>query len=239
MAKHNKQSEELTGIDNLNESLTSFGTRMEKNKGLIGWIVLGVVVVAVAVFGFIFFNNRSNSDSARKYSGLEVKIEEQVQKAQPAAQDSLRNALWVKELKALAESEKGKAGGNLANLNLAGRYYQDGKYKEALACIEGAKIDEPIMKGQILVLKGDCYVGLKQYPQAIEAYDAAVAASDKTPDTAVRALAKKALVLDAQKKYADAKAVYELMLKDYPMEASTQGINPEAYIARENARLGK
>lgn len=239
MAKHKKNVEESTGIDNLNESLTSFGVKMEKNKSLIGWIVLGVIVVAVAVFGFVFFNNRSKTESSRKYSGLEVKIEEQVQKADPAAQDSLRNALWIKELKALAASDKGQPGGNLANINLAGRYYQEGKFKEALACIDAAKVDEPIMKGQLLVLKGDCYVGLKQYPEAIKAYDAAISASDKTPDTTVRALAKKALVLDAQKKYADAKAVYELMLKDYPMEAANQGINPEAYIARENARLGK
>ncbi len=239
MADKHNHTQEATGIDNLNESLTSFGSKMEQNKGKIGWIVLAVIVVAVAVFGFVFFNNRSNDESARKYSGLEVKIEEQVQKAAPAAQDSLRNALWIKELQALATSEKGKPGATLANINLAGRYYDEAKYKEALAAIEAADIDEPIMKGQILVLKGDCYVGLKQYPQAIEAYDAAISASGNTPDTAVRAMAKKALVLDAQKKYADAKAVYELMLKDYAMEAANQGINPEAYIARENARLGK
>jgi len=239
MANKNKHAEEATGIDNLNESLTSIGSKMEQNKGKIGWAVAGIVVVAVAVFGFIFFNNRSKRDSARKYSGLEVKIEEQVAKANPAAQDSVRNALWEKELKALAASDAGKAGGDLANINLAGRYYDQAKYKEAIACIDAAGVDEPIMKGQLQVLKGDCYVGLKQYPQAIAAYDEAIADNTETPDIIVRAMTKKALVLDAQKKYADAKAVYEAMLKDYPQEAQAQGINPEAYIARENARLGK
>jgi len=239
MAKNKKATEEHNGIENLNESLTSLGSRMEQHKGTIGWIVLGVIVAAAAVFGFVFFNNRSNADSARKYSGLEVKIEQQVQKANPAVQDSLRNALWVKELKALASSDKGKPGAILANINLAGRYYDMKKFKEALACIEEIKIDEPVMKGQVTILKGDCYVGLKQYPQAIAAYDDAISTAQDTPDIVVRAMSKKALVLDAQKKYADVKAVYELMLKDFPMEANAQGINPEAYIARENARLGK
>lgn len=239
MAKNNKVSQESTGIDNLNESLTSFGSKMEKNKGLIGWIVLGVVVVAVAVFGFIFFNNRSNQESSRSYSGLEVKIEEQVAKASPATQDSLRNALWIKELKALAASEKGRNGANLANINLAGRYYDMGKYKEALAAIAEVSIKEPIMKANVLTLAGDCYVGLKQYPQALQEYDKVISGCTETPDLVARALAKKALVLDAQKKYADALACYETLLKDYPLEAQAQGINPEAYIARENARLGK
>lgn len=237
--KNKKATEETNGLENINESLTSFGSRMEQHKGLIGGIVAGVIVVALAIFGFVFFNNRSNQESARKYSGLEVKIEEQAQKASPEAQDSVRNALWEKELKALAAAESGKPGATLANINLAGRYYDDGKYKEALACIEGTDVDEPVMKGQITLLKGDCYVGLKQYPQALQAYDDAIALGSETPDVAVRALAKKALVLDAQKKYADAKAVYEIMLKDYPMEANNLGINPEAYIARENGRLGK
>ena len=237
--KNNKAPEEATGLENINESLTSFGSRMEQHKGLIGGIVAGVIVVAIAVFGFVFFNNRSNQESARKYSGLEVKIEEQARKASPAAQDSVRNALWEKELKALAASESGKPGATLANINLAGRYYDAGKYKEALACINGADVSEPVMKGLLSLLKGDCHVGLKQYPDAIKAYDEAIADGAKTPDVAVRALSKKALVLDAQKKYAEAKAVYEIMLKDYPMEANNIGINPEAYIARENGRLGK
>lgn len=239
MAKNNKKAAETTGIDNLNEELTSFGQKMEKNKDKIGWAICGVIVIAAAVFGFVFFRNRSNDESAKKYSGIEVKVEQQVAKADPAKQDSLRNVLWIKELKAVAASEAGKPGGNLANINLAGRYYDEGKYKEALAAIDKANVDEPIMQGQLLVLKGDCYVGLKQYPQAIQAYDAAISASEKTPDTAVRAMVKKALVLDAQKKYADAKAVYEIILKDYPVEAQNMGVNAEAYIARENARLGK
>lgn len=239
MAKNNKKAEETVGIENLNESLTNFSTKVEKNKGLIGWIVCGVIVIAVAVFGFVFFNNRSNVESAQKYSGLEVKIQKQVAKAAPAVQDSLANALWIKELKALAASEGSKPGGVQANVNLAGRYYDEGKYKEAIACIDAAKVSEPIMKANLGILKGDCYVGLKQYAPAIQAYDDVIAGGEKNPDATVRALNKKAIVLDAQKKYADAKAVYEIMLKDYPMEASTMGINPEAYIALEQARMGK
>lgn len=238
MAK-NKPEQEQGTIEGLNEGLTNFGAKMEQHKAKIGWIILAVVIVAVAVIGFIFFSKHSAQESARKYSGLEVKIEEQVAKAQPAVQDSLRNALWEKELKALAQSEKGRVGATLANINLAGRYYDASKYKEALACLDAASAKEPVMGGQVLILKGDCYVGLKQYPQALKAYDQAISQGTDTPDIVVRAMAKKALVLDAEKKYADALSVYETMLTSYPMEAQAQGIDPEAYIAREKARLGK
>ena len=72
-ANNNKQAEELNGIEQMNESLTSLGSKMEKNKKKIGMVIAAVVVVVIAVFGFMFFNERSKAESAKKYSGIEAK----------------------------------------------------------------------------------------------------------------------------------------------------------------------
>lgn len=60
-ANNNKQAEELNGIEQMNESLTSLGSKMEKNKKKIGMVIAAVVVVVIAVFGFMFFNERSKA----------------------------------------------------------------------------------------------------------------------------------------------------------------------------------
>ena len=36
-------------------------------------VIAAVVVVVIAVFGFMFFNERSKAESAKKYSGIEAK----------------------------------------------------------------------------------------------------------------------------------------------------------------------
>lgn len=242
MAKNKKANEAETGIDNLNESLTSMGSKMEQNKKVIGYAVAACILVALLVFGFIFFSARSDQESAKRYSGIEAKIMEQVQKADPSVQDSVANALAIKELTALAKSDAGKAGGNLANVDLAGRYYADGKYAEAVKCLQAADINEPVMKANADILLGDCYVNMNKLPDALNAFDQAIAGAEHNPEIAVRALLKKGTVLDSQKKYADALAAYQTIMTDYPqiaMRLQGTGINVEAYIERENARLGK
>lgn len=243
MADKNKNAKNAeTGIDNLNESLTSMGAKMQENKKTIGYVIAACIVVAMLVFGFIFFSTRSDQESAKRYSGIEAKVAQQAQKADPAAQDSIANALAIKELSALAKSDAGKAGGNLANIDLAGRYYTSGKYAEAVKALQAAEISEPVMKANADILLADCYVNLNKLPDALSALDNAVAGASANPEIAVRALLKKGTVLDSQKKYADALAVYQTILADYPQIAqrlSGSGYNVEAYVERENARLGK
>lgn len=240
--KNNKHAEDANGIEQINESLTSFSKKVETNKKKIGGIVAIVVIVALSVFGVIFWNNRNNAESAKKYSGIEAKAAQQAMKADPTAQDSVFNAIAIKELQALAKSDQGKAGGNLANLDLAARYYGDKKYNEAIACLKNADITEPVMKANATVLLADCYVNTKKYNEALSTLDQAIRDAVDNPEIAVRALLKKATILDSQKKYAEALTVYETIQKDYTQQAnqiSASGFNVEGYIAREQARLGK
>lgn len=240
--KNNQPNDAHNGIENLNESLTSFSSNIEKHKKKIGIAVTVIVVVVLGVLGFIFWNNRSNTESAKKYSGVEPKVMEQAMKAAPSVQDSVYKAVKIKELQTIAKNEAGKTGGNLANLDLAGLFYESGKYNEAVKCLNEVKIDEPAMKANADILLADCYVNTKKYGEALKALDQAANEAADIPEIAVRALMKKALVLDEQKKYADALAVYEKIIAEYPQTAAqiaSAGMNVEAYAERERARLGK
>lgn len=240
--KNNKKANETTGIEEMSESLTSFSSKIEQHKKKIGMAVSVIIIIALAVFGFVFWNRHSDNESAKKYSGVEAKVAAQAMKADPAVRDSVFNALSIKELQTLAKSDQGKAGGNLANLDLASRYYGEKKYNEAIACLKNVTIDEPVMKASATILLADCYVNTKKYNEAIAALDEAIGLSTDNPEIAVRAMLKKATILDSQKKYADALAVYETMQKDYPQQTAMMaqaGFNVEGYIARDQARLNK
>lgn len=240
MANNNKKKvDEAQGIDTLNESLTGISEKVEKNKKKIGWIVAIVVIVAVAVIGFVFFNNRSNSESAARFSNIEPKAA-----TEAAGNDSLQLANEMKMLKDLAASDKGKDGATLANIDLAGKYYEKKQYKEALEAVKDVKVKDALMMANLQILAGDCYVNLNKLPEALGEYDKAIATAKENPETAVRALLKKATVLDAQKKYAEALEAYETIQSQYTdyaeqLKGGQYSINVEAYIAREKARLGK
>ena len=93
------------------------------------------------------------------------------------------------------------------------------------------------MKMNADLLKGDCDVALNKANDALNIYNAVYEeAKEKNPEIATRALMKKASVLDSQKKYGDALAVYQLIQKDYPQYAQ---VNIDAYVERESARAGK
>lgn len=249
MANKKNQADEKNTIDELNESLTGVGTKIAENKKKIGGIITAVLVVAVAIIGFIFWNNRSNNDSAKNYGKIEQNAYKATMKAKEPS-DSLFNVKLLAEYEKLIASDGSKAGANLARIAAAEKYYDNGKYQKTIDYLAKASIDEPVLAAQCKILTGDSYVGLNKLGEAMKCFDEAIAAGKDHPAIAVRAMLKKALVLDAQKKYGDALAVYKQIKKEYPqaMEEfsamSNQGgaanaFSIDAYIAREEARMGK
>lgn len=249
--KNNKKGEELNGIENLNESLTSFSTKVEKNKKQILGVVAVVIVVVLAGLSWWFFSKRSDENSSKEYTkAIVTSMKKAMDAANTVGQDSAQiiaeNAM-VAELEKVAKSEDGKNGASLANLTLASLYLNKGEAQKALNALEAANVDEPVMAMNVTLLKGDCYVSLKKYNEALTAYNEAFdKAKEENPEIAARALKKKASVLDAQKKYAEALAAYEQILKDYPNTLATTAGEPgmsrdevEALAERERALAGK
>lgn len=219
------KEEPKTGLDNLNENLTSASRFVEAKKNVIFWVIGAVVLVGVFIMSYLFiYRNPRIEKSFEEYNKVEV---------QAAQNDSLATAMLQK----VAKEHKGLGGGNLAALDAGERLYAAGKYQAALDCLEQFDTEEPVIRANSYCLMGDCYVNLKKYDQALSYFDKAINADKDNPQIVPRVLLKKANVYDAQKKYADALKCYEQIRDDYP--SFNPGVGVDAYIAREEARLGK
>ncbi|MCM1319987.1 MAG: tetratricopeptide repeat protein [Muribaculaceae bacterium] len=240
MANKDINKEENTVINDGQATQPSMGDKIAKNKKLFGGIAIAVIVVVLGGIGWWMYNKNANENSAKKFSTAYVN----------ALKNGNTDAASIKkQMDAVAKSEKGQAGGDQAEIALAGLYMQDNEYQKALNVLNNVDIDEPIMEVNAIILKGDAYVGLNKLSDALAQYDSAYNKSkDNNPQLAVRALLKKVSVLDAQKKYADSLAIYEQILADYPDALGSianqvpGGItieDIEAYAEAERARLGK
>lgn len=226
MANNNDPKEETT-IEKLNSNLTSASEKISDNRKAIFWAIGGLAVVAAFVLSYFFiYRNPKVNRAFEAYNQVEISA---------AGNDSVAAA----EYKKTAEKYSGTTAAELASLSAAEHYYNLGKYKEAVECLDDFSTSEDVLEANALVLKGDCYVNLKKYDDAIGCYDKAVKTAGTNIQIVPRVLLKKANIYDAQKKYDKALECYETISKDYPTFQPGNGVGIEAYIEREKARLGK
>ena len=129
--------------------------------------------------------------------------------------------------------------GNLAALQAAEANYRIKKYKEAVKYLEKFSSKDELMDAQAKMLLGDSYVNLKKYDEALNAFNSALRIASGNEQIAPKILWKEANIYDAQKKYKEALDCYQQIKDNYPNFAFGNGITVDAYIARENSRLGK
>ncbi len=224
MASNNEN--EQNAIDKLNSNLSSASEKIANNKKIIYWVIGVIVVVAGFILSYFFiYRNPHLKGAAEAYNQVEISA---------VGNDSIAAA----EYKKVADKYPHTPSGHLAALEAAENFYDQGKYKEALACLDKANISEDVLRANAIILKGDCYVNLKQYDKALDEFKEAIKKGNKNDQIVPRALLKCANIYDAQKQYAKALECYEQIKNEYP--SFQLGNAPiDAYIEREKARLGK
>lgn len=224
---NNKEVEEQNAIDKLNSNLGSASEKIAENKKIIFWVVGGIAIVAAFVLSYLFIYRNPRLNKAHEaYNQVELTA---------MGNDSIAVAEYGK----VADKYSGTAAGNLAALSAGESLYEQGKYHEAAKYLEDADIAEPVLAANTLVLAGDCYVNLKKYDKALDLYGKALKKADKNPQIAPRVLLKEANIYDEQKKYDKALDCYKQIKDNYPEFRLGNGMSVDAYIAREEARLGK
>ena len=224
MASNNEN--EQNAIDKLDSNLSSASEKIANNKKIIYWVLGAIVVVAGFILSYFFiYRNPHLKGAAEAYNQVEITA---------VGNDSIAAA----EYKKVANQYSNTPSGHLAALEAAEAFYDQGKYKEAIECLDKANIGEKVLMANAIILKGDCYVNLKQYDKALDAFKDAVKKGDKNDQIVPRALLKCANVYDEQKKYAQALECYEQIKNEYPT-FRPGNVDIEAYISREQARLGK
>lgn len=227
MASSTQKPEQPDTIEAINDGLTSMSHRIETNKKAIYVAFAGIILVAAVTFGYLYlFRNPRLNKAMEAYNKVELTA---------MGNDSIAAAGYQK----VADEFGGTDGGNLAALSAAESFYNAGKYSEAAKYLKKFKTSDEVAGANADILLGDCYVNMKKYDDAIDAFKKAVKDANGNPQIAPRALLKQAVVFDEQKKYDKALECYETIKTDFPEFQLGNGISIDSYIEREKARLGK
>lgn len=225
MAKNN-QPEDPTTLDNLNNGLANVGRQIFVNKSAIYVAFGALLVIAAATLCYIyFFRGPKNERAWEAYNKVEMTVQ--------------NDTVAAKEYKKVADEFGSTDAGKVAALSAAQAYYRIGDYKTAADYLTKFKTKDQVLDANAKVLLGDCYVNLKKYDDAIQAYTEAVRKAGGNPQIVPRVLLKEANVYDEQKKYADAEKCYQMIKDEFPQFQLGTGVSIDAYIEREQARQGK
>jgi len=226
MASQNQNNQDENAIDRVNAHLTEAGSKIASNKKIIFWGVGAILVVACLTLGYLFIYRAPRlQKSYEAYNRVEI--------------NAINDSVAAAQYKEVADKYEGDAAGNLAALSAGEALYNQGKYQEAAEYLKRFSSKDAVLDANAMVLTGDCYVNLKKYDEALDCYQKAVRKADSNSQIVPRTLLKEANIYDEQKKYDKALECYTTIKKDFPEFRLGNGIGIDAYIARENARLGK
>ncbi len=227
MANKANQEDTRTSIDDVNDTLTEISTKVEQNSKIIVYSCVGVAVVVALILIWIYAIRQPGINAANEALG-------QADMELIMGNDSIA----LEKYQQVARDHGYKAG-ELASLNAAILLYKDKKYDEALAALKGYSSSDDIIAAGAKSLEGDCYVNLKQYPEAVAAFKKAVAISDNNPHYTPVFMLKEATVLHEMKDYTAEADIYKTLIADYPTFGDELGINFEKYLERAQALAGK
>ena len=227
MASHKEKQNEEMAIDRVNSHLTDAGTRLADNKKII-FIALGIIlVVAAFTMSYLFIYRNPHVEKAfDAYNTVET---------MPLLTDSVAAARYME----VADNFKGDQAGKLAALSAGEALYNAGQYEQAAEYLKRFSSDDDVLESNALVLTGDCYVNLQNYDEALNYYNKAVRKAGGNPQIVPRVLLKEANVYDAQGNYGKALECYQEIKNNFPSFKLGNGIDIDAYIAREVARLAQ
>ena len=189
------------------------------NKKVIIWSLVAIVV-GLAIAGGMYWSYYSGNKKANEAIG----------KADMEQNDSIRFEMYKK----IADDGDYDAN-NRARVMVAGHYYEQGKYEEALKYLDKADLDGERVEAGICLLKGDCYANLNKLDEAINCYNEALKEANNNPAIMPYCMLKLANVYRAQKKY---DKEYEEYLKIQSQYPSFMG-DIDKYVERAKIQAGK
>jgi len=222
MAKNKEKTEDK--IVAVEEALGRGEQFIEKNKNLLFYILLGILVVIGGYFGY------------KKYISAPKEREAQA-KMFPAEQyfamDSVKYAIngdgQNPGFQEIIDEYGSTKSGNLARYYLGICYLKTGKFQDAIDCLEDFKSDDMFVGPLALGAIGDAYMELGNTDKAIDYY---IKAADKNDNnlTAPMFLKRAGQSYEMLNNYAKAVEMYTRVQKEH--FRSTEGRDIEKYIAR-------
>ena len=212
MATKDKKEATRTTIEQLNEKLSSAEQNVEHNKKLITYSVVVIVILAALGLGGYYYFQSADNDALEAVGKADIEAMN--------GNDSIALKLYEKA----AKDNSGKYA-NRAELGAALILMKDNKATEALKHLENYDTKDAVVGALAQVLKGDCYVDLKKYDDAINAYNDAISTAEGNKFITPFAMYKKSVVLSAQKKNSEAADVLKAIKDKYPEFTSSSSLN--------------
>lgn len=195
-----------------------------KARKIMMWATIAVAAVVIVVLLYIF---------AYKQPAI-AKGNEAIGDADRIALFEGNDSTALAAYEAVAANH-GFAAGNRAALESAIILYRQGEYQKALDYLNKFSASDNVVAPLALGLKGDCLVNLDKLPEAVKAFDKAISAADNNPQLVPYFLQKKAVVLAAEGKFADAAKAYKMIEEKYPFYAQRAGIEGRRIQAEAQA----
>lgn len=227
MANNKPQDETRTSIDEVNDTLTGIGEKVQNNPKILIWSCVGVAAIVAIILIYVYAIRQPGQSSGNQALG-QADIELLM------GNDSIALAKYQQ-----VADDHGYAAGNLANLNAAILLYKQKKYDEALEHLKNFSSSETIIGASAKSLEGDCYVNLQKYSEAIDCFKQAVKISDNNPHYTPAFLLKEATVYREMKDYKAEAAVYEEIMKNYPNYGAEIGMDIQKYLDRAKTAAEK
>lgn len=196
-----------------------------KARTIMMWATIAVAAVVIGVLLYIF---------AYKQPAI-AKGNEAIGDADRIALFEGNDSTALAAYEAVAANH-GFAAGNRAALQSAIILYRQGEYQKALDYVNKFSASDDVISPLAYGLKGDCLVNLDKYADAVKAFDKAISAADNNPQLVPYFLQKKAVVLAAEGKFADAAKAYKLIEEKYPFYAQRAGIEGRRIQAEAQAK---
>lgn len=212
-----------SGLENLNDTLTSMTTKVQDNKKLITVCSVAVVAVIAIVLAYVYFFRGPGINKANDAVGTADLTLAQ-------GNDSVALVQYMN-----VADEYGYDAANRAALQSAILLYKNGDYRKALDYLSKYSAKEEIIGSAAYSLKGDCYVNLDKFQEAVKCYKDAISQSNDNPSYTPYFMLKLARVYAALGNHADEAAMYKEVLTRYPVYGSANNIDVEKLYDR--ARL--
>ena len=227
MATEQKNDENRTSIDNINDSLTGLEQKVQNNQKVIMWLCVAAAAVVCVIFLYVYAFQKPRTEAGNNAIGQ--------------ADTELLNgndSTALDQYRQVVDNYGGDAA-NRAALNAAILLYKDKKYQEAIDYLKKYDTKESVIGASAIALQGDCYVNLKDYDNALSCFRKAAKERDNNPYYTPYFLMKEATVLHHIKDYSKEADVYERLIADYPAYGEQNRIDFEKYLERAKALAGE
>ncbi len=217
MANNKKQADAT--VQNVDEALSKSEQFVEKNKNIITWCLVGIIVLVAAVWGWNAYSNKQNQ-----------KAQEEIWSAQFLFENGdYEQALEAFE--AVIDEYGSTKTGNLAKVYAGLCNKELGNYEEAIALLRKYSGNDAVVAPAVTAAIGDCMVNGENpdYKEAARNFEAAAKASN-TANYSPLYLKKAGLAYEKAGDNASALKVYQ-SIKDNWRE-TVIGQNIDKYIVR-------